>query len=154
MSNIVSYSTNAKKEDSYSLLHAITYTTSEYVIGKGLEGADDPPQVLYNCKVLVWQEFVVGLSLLLRGSFQEKLEWTFSLYDVNGDGVITFDEMSSVISSVYDIMGSFADPRVDEQTIASHTHLVFEVNLNFCETRPMVVVYHIPQGSNWMLLGV
>ena len=27
------------------------------------------------------QDFVVGLSVLVRGSLEEKLRWTFSLYD-------------------------------------------------------------------------
>ena len=31
----------------------------------------------------------MGLSLLLRGTLLEKLEWTFNLYDINGDGIIT-----------------------------------------------------------------
>ncbi len=34
------------------------------------------------------QEFVMGLSTLLRGTVREKLEWTFHLYDINKDGFI------------------------------------------------------------------
>ena len=39
----------------------------------------------------------MGLSLLLRGSLLEKLQWMFSLYDVNQDGVITIEEMLQVV---------------------------------------------------------
>ena len=35
------------------------------------------------------QDFVMGLSILLRGSVQEKLNWAFNLYDINKDGYIT-----------------------------------------------------------------
>lgn len=35
------------------------------------------------------QDFVVGLSILLRGTVQEKLKWAFNLYDINKDGYIT-----------------------------------------------------------------
>ena len=35
------------------------------------------------------QEFVMGLSVLARGTLQEKLQWTFDLYDINRDGIIT-----------------------------------------------------------------
>lgn len=35
-----------------------------------------------------WQDFVMGLSILLRGTLREKLEWTFHLYDINSDGYI------------------------------------------------------------------
>lgn len=69
----------------------------------------------------------MGLSLLLRGSLHEKLQWAFSLYDINGDGVITSDEMVSIITSVYDIMGKFAEPRFDEKTVREHAEFVFEV---------------------------
>lgn len=35
-----------------------------------------------------YQDFVTALSILLRGSVQEKLQWTFNLYDINRDGYI------------------------------------------------------------------
>lgn len=35
------------------------------------------------------QEFVSGLSILARGTVNEKLNWAFNLYDINGDGYIT-----------------------------------------------------------------
>lgn len=31
----------------------------------------------------------MGLSILLRGTVQEKLNWAFNLYDINKDGCIT-----------------------------------------------------------------
>ncbi|KAJ8247746.1 hypothetical protein GJAV_G00249810 [Gymnothorax javanicus] len=34
-------------------------------------------------------DFVMGLSILLRGSVHEKLNWAFNLYDINKDGYIT-----------------------------------------------------------------
>ncbi|XP_039420131.1 calsenilin isoform X3 [Corvus cornix cornix] len=38
---------------------------------------------------LCFQDFAVGLSVLLRGTEQQKLKWTFDLYDVNKDGYVT-----------------------------------------------------------------
>lgn len=38
---------------------------------------------------VVLQDFVTGLSILLRGTVQEKLNWAFNLYDINKDGYIT-----------------------------------------------------------------
>lgn len=35
------------------------------------------------------QDFVLGLSVLLRGTVQQKLRWAFNLYDINKDGCIT-----------------------------------------------------------------
>lgn len=34
------------------------------------------------------QDFVTALSILLRGTTTEKLQWTFNLYDINRDGLI------------------------------------------------------------------
>ncbi|XP_071883316.1 calsenilin isoform X2 [Anas platyrhynchos] len=38
---------------------------------------------------LCFEDFVGGLSVLLRGTVQEKLNWAFNLYDINKDGFIT-----------------------------------------------------------------
>jgi Ca2+-binding EF-hand superfamily protein len=46
------------------------------------------------------QDFALGLSILVKGSEEEKLRWTFNMYDLNGDGVITRDEMEDVVASV------------------------------------------------------
>lgn len=39
--------------------------------------------------VLLLKELVCDLSLLLRGTTEEKLNWAFNLYDINKDGQIT-----------------------------------------------------------------
>ncbi|CAB1322113.1 unnamed protein product [Coregonus sp. 'balchen'] len=40
-----------------------------------------------------FEDFVIGLSVLLRGSVTEKLNWAFNLYDINKDGYITKEKM-------------------------------------------------------------
>ena len=62
------------------------------------------------------QEFVVGLSVLARGTLTEKLHWAFTLYDINKDGMISKQEMLDIISAIYDLMGRYSDPSVDEHT--------------------------------------
>ncbi|XP_023248552.1 Kv channel-interacting protein 4-like isoform X2 [Copidosoma floridanum] len=62
--------------------------------------------------ILSFEDFVVGLSILSRGSMDEKLRWTFSLYDINGDGLITREEMTDIVTAVYELMGKFADPNL------------------------------------------
>ena len=46
----------------------------------------------------------MGLSVLINGTQQEKLEWTFHLYDLDGDGVISREEMEDVVISVSRIL--------------------------------------------------
>lgn len=75
------------------------------------------------------QDFVIGLSVLSRGSIHDKLKWTFSLYDVNADGVISKDDLSRIIISIYDLMGKAVDPVVDEATYKDHIDKVFTVGV-------------------------
>lgn len=35
------------------------------------------------------QDFVFGLSIILRGTVNDRLNWAFNLYDLNKDGCIT-----------------------------------------------------------------
>ena len=48
---------------------------------------------------------LVSLSTLLHGSLEEKLSWTFRLYDLNHDGSITKAEMAAVVVAVYELLG-------------------------------------------------
>ncbi|RMB93021.1 hypothetical protein DUI87_30527 [Hirundo rustica rustica] len=40
-----------------------------------------------------FEDFVMALSILLRGTVHEKLRWTFNLYDINKDGYINKEKM-------------------------------------------------------------
>ena len=82
--------------------------------------------VHFNCAP-VFQDFVRSLALLTRGTLEEKLRWPFELYDVNEDGVITKDEMYTVVTSIYSIMGEYANPSIDNSTINEHVEKVFQV---------------------------
>ena len=55
------------------------------------------------------QDFALGLSVLVKGSEEETLRWTFNMYDLNGDGVITRDEMEDVVASVSSYLILFLD---------------------------------------------
>ena len=43
---------------------------------------------------------MLGLSILINGSTDEKLAWTFHLYDLDGDGVISREEMEDLAMAV------------------------------------------------------
>lgn len=57
---------------------------------------------------ITFTDFVIGLSVLTRGTIDEQLRWIFTLYDLNGDGIITREELNKIINSVHDLMGKFA----------------------------------------------
>ncbi|KAK3095571.1 hypothetical protein FSP39_016201 [Pinctada imbricata] len=73
-----------------------------------------------------FEDFVMGLSVLSRGSLQERLHWAFNLYDINGDGMITRDEMLLIISAVYEMMGRFTEPIIEDTSTLEHVDLVFK----------------------------
>jgi Ca2+-binding EF-hand superfamily protein len=75
---------------------------------------------------ITFTDFVIGLSVLARGSIQDKLRWTFSLYDINNDGVITKDELTRIIASIYDLMGKSVEPMIEECTSREHVERVFQ----------------------------
>lgn len=73
---------------------------------------------------------MLGLSTISRGSPTEKLQWTFNLYDINGDGCITREEMQEIITSIYSLLGRFTEPTVSEEATRDHADRVFDV-INF-----------------------
>ncbi|KAG8238427.1 hypothetical protein J437_LFUL002884 [Ladona fulva] len=59
---------------------------------------------------ITFSDIMLGLSILLKGSLQERLRWAFSLYDVNDDGYVTREELAEVITAIYDLMGDHHRP--------------------------------------------
>ena len=50
------------------------------------------------------QEFCRTLALLSRGSLTQKLDWIFSLYDVNRDGAVCLADLEEITASVTTVM--------------------------------------------------
>ncbi|XP_042588331.1 calsenilin-like isoform X2 [Cyprinus carpio] len=73
-----------------------------------------------------FEDFVIGLSVLLRGSVTEKLRWAFNLYDINKDGYITKEEMLAIMKSIYDMMGRYTFPCVKDDAAFEHVEKFFQ----------------------------
>lgn len=54
-------------------------------------------------------ELASGLSVLSGSSMDEKVRAAFQLYDINGDGFITLDEMVSYMTSIFRVMYETSD---------------------------------------------
>lgn len=74
------------------------------------------------------QKFVQGLSILSRGTLEEKLCWTFQLYDINGDGRITKEEMNDIVTAIYNLMGHPTEEKIDEDRIKAKVERIFNVS--------------------------
>ncbi|KAK6474748.1 Kv channel-interacting protein 1 isoform X1 [Huso huso] len=73
-----------------------------------------------------FEDFVMALSILLRGSVREKLSWTFNLYDINKDGYINKEEMTDIVTAIYDMMGKYTYPVLRRDAPRQHVDAFFQ----------------------------
>ncbi|KAK7137557.1 hypothetical protein R3I94_013266 [Phoxinus phoxinus] len=73
-----------------------------------------------------FEDFITALSILLRGTTTEKLQWTFNLYDINKDGYINKEEMTDIVKAIYDMMGRFTYPALKTDTTKQHVDAFFQ----------------------------
>ncbi|ODV84131.1 hypothetical protein CANARDRAFT_201426 [[Candida] arabinofermentans NRRL YB-2248] len=74
-----------------------------------------------------FKNFIISLSLASRGSLQEKLTWSFPIYDRDKDGSISYDDLLTVLKSIYKMVGSSSiNLEEDEQTPESRAKKIWE----------------------------
>ncbi|XP_065165796.1 Kv channel-interacting protein 4-like [Atheta coriaria] len=80
-----------------------------------------------NTEKINFENFLDILSKVSRGSVQEKLQWVFGLYDLDGDGLISKNEMVDVVSSIYEMMGRSTQPSVENGSAKEHVDKIFHL---------------------------
>jgi len=85
--------------------------------------------------VVDFTELGTGLACLCGGSHEDKVKAAFDLYDYNGDGVISLDEMKRYLTAVFKVVYAL-DPKLatdgSPEELAEHTaeHCFEEGDLN------------------------
>ncbi|GAU94193.1 hypothetical protein RvY_06015 [Ramazzottius varieornatus] len=80
---------------------------------------------------ITFEQFLVAMSVISRGTFEEKITWVFNLYDINGDGYISPEEMLAIVTSIYEMLGRRAEPPIEEDTAQQHADRIFhKMDLN------------------------
>ena len=90
---------------------------------------------------VTFKEFLVWLSTVSRGSKIDKLNWIFNLYDINGDGRISKDELNVIIRSVYQLMGDQINCNLTTKRLMSDSQSndIFTLKvLKFFSVRPFL----------------
>jgi Ca2+-binding EF-hand superfamily protein len=58
-----------------------------------------------------FKEFVVGLSTVLRGTPEERMQFMFRSYDTDGSGFLTFDEIYNIFQASFQSKGEKVEPQ-------------------------------------------
>ncbi|XP_060891030.1 guanylyl cyclase inhibitory protein [Labrus mixtus] len=72
-----------------------------------------------------FREYVMAISMLIEGSAVEKLQWSFKLYDKDGDGAITREEMLDIMQAVYKMSVAAALTEPNPMTAEECTNRIF-----------------------------
>jgi Ca2+-binding EF-hand superfamily protein len=114
----------ATREGNPTMISRVEFTEALTIIGMNQNDADilDRLFTMYDKTgddQIVYKEFIVGIAPLISGSHNEKIEFAFRLYDVDGTSYLRANDMINVLSQMNRVASYFGDPVMTEEQIAS-----------------------------------
>ncbi|KAM9312814.1 guanylyl cyclase inhibitory protein-like [Gastrophryne carolinensis] len=75
--------------------------------------------------IVDFREYVTAISMLAHGTPEEKLKWSFKLYDKDNDGAITRTEMLEIMKAVYKMSVAASITKINPMTAEECTNRIF-----------------------------
>lgn len=78
-----------------------------------------------NSKYIDFKEFIIALSITSRGSLEQKLNWSFKLYDFRRCEQLSYNDVLTIIRATYKMIGAMVALPEDERTPEQRTDKLF-----------------------------
>lgn len=92
-----------------------------------------------------WQ--IQSCAAIVRRLTRMTRAGAFQLYDINNDGLITYDEMLKIVQSIYDMTGEMVKLPPDEDTAEKRVNKIFALmDLNHDHQRASRLL-HLPRSA-------
>ncbi|XP_041112231.1 guanylyl cyclase inhibitory protein [Polyodon spathula] len=75
--------------------------------------------------IVDFREYVTAISMLIQGSPEEKLRWSFKLCDKDKDGAITRSEMLEIMQAIYKMSLAASLTKANPLTVEECTNKIF-----------------------------
>ncbi|KAI3382262.1 hypothetical protein SNEBB_011444 [Seison nebaliae] len=72
-----------------------------------------------------FNEFLIAISITSHGDLRSKLNWAFTMYDIDRDGRIDKLELEKIVTAIYDLVGE--DERGGENSPKERVNKIFEI---------------------------
>ncbi|CAF1204290.1 unnamed protein product [Rotaria sp. Silwood1] len=73
-----------------------------------------------------FDDYILTLSVLCRGTIDEKLRWIFRFYDIHGEGHLTRTNLNEILLSLSELLGPSSHTPIQEHEIQKHVDEIFE----------------------------
>ncbi|CAF2719087.1 unnamed protein product [Rotaria sp. Silwood2] len=81
---------------------------------------------LRSSGIVTFEDFLIGLSTLCRGTVEDRLKWIFKLYDNKKTGRLTKDDLHVIVCAVHSLLGNASNRHHDYTITQEHTTIVFQ----------------------------